>query len=196
MLLSVAMLVSWLGGAKAAAEFYLVWKIAEVLVVLLGKIPESMAPYFVHMDVRSEHTELKRITRLGYGGVGAASLFTGIIYALLGPHLVALWVGDVHAPSNPLSYVLAGGAIFWLGISRLPVVLASARVALRQLNWTGGIELLGKLAITLLLFPHLGYVAVLLGINLVHGLGVSLLYFRLIRQGPEVSAYNAADKIN
>lgn len=194
-LLADTALVGWLGGAKAAAEFYLVWKMAEVLVQLLWKIPEPLAPYFVQMDVRGEHAAMTRIARLGYGMVGAASLLAGVLYALFGPHLVALWVGAEHAPSTPLGYALAGGAIFWLGISRLPVVLAGARVALRQLNWVGGIELLGKLAVTLLLFPHLGYVAVLLGINLVHGLGVSLLYFRLLRGTPEVSARHAADKV-
>ena len=195
-LLSDTILVSWLGGARVAAEFYLVWKVAEVLLILLGKIPESMAPYFVHMDVRSEHTGLKLITQLGYALVGTASLFTGVIYALFGQKLVALWVGEVLAPSNPLGYALAGGAIFWLGISRLPVVLASARVALRQMNWVGGIELLGKLVLSLLLFPHLGYVAVLLAINLVHGLGVSFLYFRLLRRPPDVSARHAVEKIH
>lgn len=194
-LLSDTMLVSWLGGAKAATEFYLVWKVAEALVLLIWKIPESLAPYLVQMDVRGEHTALRRITRLGYGAVGALSLIIGVLYALFGSHLITLWVGEVYAPSNSLSYTLAGGAIFWLGISRLPVVLASARVALRQLNWAAGIELLGKLTITLLLFPSLGHVALLLSINLVHGMGVSLLYFRLLRQNPKVLTRHTADKI-
>jgi len=195
-LVSDTILVSWLGGATVAAEFYLVWKVAEVLVQLLWKVTEPLSPYLVQMDVRSEHVKLTRITRFGYGAVGVASLFTGVIYALFGQNLVTLWVGEVLAPSNPLGYALAGGAIFWLGISRLPVVLASARVALRQLNWAGGIELLGKLVVTLLLFPHLGYVAVLLAINLVHGLGVSFLYFRLLHRTPDVSARHAADKMH
>ena len=71
------------------------------------------------------------------------------------------------------------------------MVLAGARIALRQLNLATGIELFGKLAITLLLFPHLGYVSVLLGINLVHGLGVSLLYFRLLSRTIKVLANQA-----
>lgn len=190
-LLADTALVGWLGGAKAAAEFFLVWKIAEVLVQLIWKLPEPLAPYFVQMDVRGEHTEITRIARLGYVLVGMVSLLVGVLYGLFGPVLVALWVGSDSAPANPLGYALAGGAIFWLGISRLPVVLAGARIALRQLNWASGIELLGKLAITLLLFPRLGYVAVLLGINLVHGLGVSLLYFRLLRRTLTVPANQA-----
>lgn len=190
-LLADTALVGWLGGAKAAAEFFLVWKIAEVLVQLIWKLPDPLAPYFVQMDVRSEHAAMTRIARLGYALVGVVSLLAGVLYGLFGPVLVALWVGPDSAPDSPLGYALAGGAIFWLGISRLPVVLAGARIALRQLNWASSIELLGKLAITLLLFPRLGYVAVLLGINLIHGLGVSLLYFRLLRRTPTVPANQA-----
>lgn len=186
-LLADTALVGWLGGAKAAAEFYLVWKIAEVLVQLIWKLPEPLAPYFVQMDVRGEHAALTRIARLGYALVAGVSLLAGVSYGLFGPALVALWVGGESVPDSPLGYALAGGAIFWLGISRLPVVLAGARVELRQLNWAGGVELLGKLLVTLLLFPRLGFVAVLLAINLVHLLGVSLLYFRLLRGNPAVA---------
>lgn len=186
-LLADTALVGWLGGAKVAAEFFLVWKIAEVIVQLIWKLSEPMAPYFVQMDVRGEHTVLMRTARLGYALVAGVSLLAGVLYGWFGPALVAFWVGDQSVPDSPFGYALAGGAIFWLGISRLPVVLAGARVALRQLNWAGGLELLGKLLITLLLFPRLGFVAVLLAINLVHVLGVSVLYFRLLRGNPAVA---------
>ena len=190
-LLADTALVGWLGGANAATEFFLVWKIAEVLVQLIWKLSEPLAPYFVQMDVRGEQAAILRIARLGYALVGVVSLLAGVLYGLFGPVLVALWVGPDSVPDAPLGYALAGGAIFWLGISRLPVVLAGARIALRQLNLATGIELFGKLAITLLLFPHLGYVSVLLGINLVHGLGVSLLYFRLLSRTIKVLANQA-----
>ena len=186
-LLADSALIGWLGGAKAAAEFFLVWKIAEVLVQLIWKLSEPLAPYFVHMDVRREHVNLLRIARLGYALVAVVSLLAGLLYGWFGPALVAFWVGDQSVPDSPLGYALAGGAVFWLGISRLPMVLAGARVALRQLNTAGGLELLGKLLITLLLFPRLGFVAVLLAINLVHVLGVSVLYFRLLRGNPAVA---------
>lgn len=174
-------LMGWLGGAKVAAEFYLVWKIAEVLVQLIWKLPEPMAPYFIQMDVRGEHVSLDRVARVGYALIAMVSLLTGVLYALFGPVVVGLWVGEPQVPTSAYAFPLAGGAIFWLGISRLPVVLAGARVALRQLNLAGSLELAGKLAITLLLFPKIGYLAILVGINLAHLLGGSFLYFRLLR---------------
>ncbi|MFN5173581.1 MAG: lipopolysaccharide biosynthesis protein [Holosporaceae bacterium] len=179
-LLADTALVGFLGGAKIAAEFYLVWKVAEVMVQLIWKLPEPMVPYFVQMDVRGDHTALSRIAQRGYALVAGISLLSGIFYAWLGPAVVSIWVGHENVPNARLGFALAGGAIFWLGISRLPVVLASARVTLRQLNWVGGMELLGKVGVTVILFPQLGYVSVLLAINLVHLLGVSFLYFRLL----------------
>lgn len=186
-------IVGWLGGAKVAAEFYLVWKIAEVLVQLIWKLPEPLAPYFVQMDVRGEQEDLTHIARTGYVFIGTVSLAAGVLYALFGPDLVAFWVGAEKTPNDPLGYALAGGAIFWLGISRLPVVLAGARIALSRLNWAGSVELFGKLVVTLLLFPRLGYVAVLMGINLVHVLGVSFLYFRLLRRATTAPARQAGE---
>lgn len=180
-LLADTSLVGWLGGAREAGEFFLVWKIAEVAVQVLWKLPEPLAPYFVQMDARGEHPAMDRIARAGYVVIGAASLGAGLVYAFFGHALVVFWVGAERAPITPLGYALAGGAIFWVGISRLPVVLAGARVALRPLNIAGSFELLGKLAISVCLFPQLGYLSVLLGINVVHLCGGSYLYYRLSR---------------
>lgn len=173
-------LVGWLAGAKAAAKFYLVWKIAEVAVQLIWKLPEPLGPYFVQMDVRGEHGELLRIARVGYVLVGVASLFTGVLYGLFGRIVVAWWVGPEHTPDIPMGYALAGGAIFWLGVSRLPTVLACARVTLGPLNGAALFELIGKWLFAVLLLPRYGYIAVLLGINMIHLLGGGFLYFRLL----------------
>jgi O-antigen/teichoic acid export membrane protein len=174
-------LVGWLAGAKAAAEFYLVWKIAEALVLLIRRLPDHMTPYFIHMDVHGEHSRLNKTARTGYLLIACVALLTGILYALFGSHLVAFWVGREQPTSSPAAFALAGGAIFWLGIARLPVVLASARVMLSSLNLAGGFELCGKLAIAVFLFPRFGYLSLLIGINLAHLLGGSYLYFRLLR---------------
>jgi O-antigen/teichoic acid export membrane protein len=175
-------LVGWLGGAQVAAQFYLVWRIAEALIQVIWKLPELLSPYFVQMDVRGEHDTLARIARWGYGLIGLVAVLTGLFYALWGSVLVAWWVGPVKTPVSPWGYALAGGAIVWLSLSRLPVVLASARLVLGPLNKITLYELLGKLLLVAWLFPKLGYLAVLIGTNVVHLLGVAYLYFGLLHR--------------
>lgn len=174
-------LIGLVGGPVAAANFYLVWKIGEVIVQLISKLTEPLAPYFVHMDARGEHDRLHHIARTGYAAVVAIALVAGIAYGVSGRDIVALWVGDAKAPEGALAYWLAGGAIVWLAIARLPAVVAGAKVTLKPLNIAGLFEFFGKWLVTLVLFPRLGYVALLIGINIVHLCGAAWLYFRLLR---------------
>ena len=65
------------------------------------------------------------------------------MYALFGSQLVAIWVGEAHAPNSPLGYALAGGAILAWDI-QIADSVCKLGLALRQLNWAAGIELLGE----------------------------------------------------
>lgn len=173
------LIVGWLGGAELAAEFVLVWKIAEVGVDLLSRIPEALAPYIVHMDTRGEAERLKRTYRQGQRWIWAIAAAAGVFYAVFGHFIVSLWVGPENAPDDPLVYVLAGSALVWLAGARLPAVYAYAMVRLRALIVVTFVEVAGKVALTVALFPWLGYLAPLVAINLVHMSGVALGYAAL-----------------
>jgi hypothetical protein len=94
---------------------------------------------------------------------------------------VRVWVGTENAIKEPLPYILAGGAIFWLGAARLPAVFAYGTVQLGQLIKVAGIEVICKVLLTFLLYPRMGFVAPLAAINAVHLGGIFLLYRRIIR---------------
>lgn len=176
------MIVGWLGGAEMAAEFVLVWKIAEVLTQLLWRIPEYLQPYLIHMDAAGETQELGEVYRKCRGWLLLLSGLTAAGYALAGPWLVRAWVGPSVAPDNPWAYALAGAAIFWLGIARLPAVFAYAMVKLKGLIRVAGVEVFGKLVLTVALFPMLGYVAPLVALTVVHVGGTAWAYRRLIHE--------------
>jgi hypothetical protein len=78
-------------------------------------------------------------------------------------------------------YVLAGGAIFWLTISRLPISAAYGTGRLRRLLQLGSIELLGKVLGTAALIGAYGLLAPLMAINIVHALGVAYGYRGVLR---------------
>ncbi len=161
-------LIGWLGGAEMAAEFVLVWKIAEVLIMIIDKVPGYLQPYIIHADVNQEGNRLQRIIPKFWKGILAVSLAAALAYALLGPWIVGVWVGLENRPDEPLAYLLAAGAIFWLGCSRLPISFAYSTVKLKALNQVSGVELAAKLVIILILFPKVGYLAPLIAINAIH----------------------------
>ena len=173
---SDVLVIGWLGGAEAAARYVLLWKIAEVGVIALWRISESWSPILVRLDAMHEHTAIKR----QYWHVAAlllvAAIPAGLAYALLGPWITMLWLGGEHAPKDQLGFVLAGTAIVWLGLARLPSILSYSFARFRV--WTGiaSVEVIARLALTVALYPRFGYLAPLVALNVVHLCGIAAAY--------------------
>lgn len=179
---SDVIIVGWIGGAAVAAEFVLIWKVAEVAALMLWRIPETLQPYIVHLDTRGERDNLSRIYRGVLKRCAVLGACAGIFYALLGPLIVELWVGEAEAPKEPVAFVLAGLAIFWLVMARAPAVFAYSMVRLKALVAILALEVVCKLVGTILLFPKMGYLAPLFAFTLVHVFGIALLYQWLGRE--------------
>lgn len=176
------LIVGWLAGAEAAASFVLVWKIAEVILQVLGRIPEHLQVEFIHMDAQGHGQRLLRVYREGLKWVRLSALVAGVSYAVLGHWLVRLWVGPQHTPNTEWGYWLAGAAIVWYGSARLPAVMAYARVRMKPLLIVAGTEWVCKLVLMILLFPTVGYVAPLVAISIVHVGGAAIAYAQLGRR--------------
>jgi O-antigen/teichoic acid export membrane protein len=174
-------IVGLLGDAAVAARFALVWRIAEALVLLIWKLPEHLTPYLIQLDAAGRQARLAEIYRYADRVLLTLSLSAGLLYAIWGQRLVAFWVGAEHAPEEPLAFALAGGAVFWLGIARLPAIFAYATVRLRALNRVAGAEVGGKLLLTVALFPVIGHLAPLVALNVVHGAAIAVAYRRIGR---------------
>jgi O-antigen/teichoic acid export membrane protein len=183
--LSVALIVSsqsdvlvigWLGGAEAAARYVLLWKIAEVGVTALWRISETWSPILVRMDAMNEHAAIKR----QYRHVATLLLVTaipgGLAYALLGPWITMLWLGAEHAPKDTLGFMLAGTAIVWVGLARLPSILSYSLARFRVWNGIACVEVAARLALTVALYPRFGYLAPLVALNVVHLCGIATAY--------------------
>lgn len=173
------MVIGWIGGPALAAEFALVWKIPEVIIQLIWRIPGAFEPYIIQLDTLGQYERIQDLYRQGFGWMLGASVFASLMYAVLGHPFVTLWVGTAQAPSSQLAYVFAALAMFWLCAVRWPAGFAHATVRLKQLNWVAGFELVGKLAIAIMLFPKLSYMAFFIAISLVHVLGAFWMYLRL-----------------
>ena len=162
---SDVLVIGWLGGAETAARYVLLWKIAEVGVTALWRISESWSPILVRMDAMNLHANIKRQYRHVAALLLATAVPAGLAYALLGPWITKLWLGAEHAPKDRLGFALAGTAIVWLGLARLPSILSYSLARFRLWNAIAGVEVAARLALTIALYPRFGYLAPLVALT-------------------------------
>jgi len=171
-----ALILGWLAPLTTVASFALIWKVAEAGAQLLARVPDTLQPYLIHHDARADRAALAQAYRRVLLWSWIVGPLAGLGFALVGPWLVALWVGVEHAPTESWAYWAAGGAVMWLTVSRPPLITAFALVRLRPLVTIQAIELAGKLLLIALLVAPAGYAAPMLAINLTHALGVAWAY--------------------
>lgn len=173
---SDVLVIGWLGGAEAAARYVLLWKIAEVCVTALWRISETWSPILVRMDAMNEHALIRRQYRHVAALLLATAIPAGLAYALLGPWITMLWLGAEHAPKDPLGFVLAGTAIVWVGLARLPSILSYSLARFRVWSVIACVEVAARLTLTVALYPRFGYLAPLVALNIVHLCGIAAAY--------------------
>lgn len=174
------LILSWLGGPELVANYVLVWKAADVLIQLIWRLPEYLQPKIIHLDAQGKAEELRKLYFRSLKSVLGISFLAGLLYAIFGQYVVILWVGQEHAPTDPLAYLMAGGAVFWIAGSRVSAVFAYARVRLKKLVLTSAIELCGKISITVILFSGFQEFSPLAAINIVYVLGVFPAYLYIV----------------
>jgi O-antigen/teichoic acid export membrane protein len=176
------LVVGLIGGSAIAAEFALVWKIAEITIQGLWRIPEAFQPRIIQLDTMEQVDALHHLLRRVDWLMLPLAVAAAIAYGLFGHWILELWVGAEHAPNNILVYVLAGGAIFWLSLSRLPILAGSATGRLRRLLPLMATEVLEKIVLTAAMIGSLGLLAPLIAINVVHALGLAYGYRYAMRR--------------
>lgn len=174
------LILGWFAGPATAAEFYLVWRIPEVIVLLLWRIPGVFAPHVIQMQARGESERIRASYRKGLNVMMGAAALGAVGYAVFGHWLVKTWVG-INAPDLPMAYLLAGAALFFVAATKWPAGIAYALGTTSPLLKVTALEVIGKLVLMALLFPHLGYVAPFAAIIATHLLGVYFLYLKMGR---------------
>ena len=178
LLQSDVVIIGIIGGADVAGKFVLLWKIPEVLGLLLAKIPTTLEPKIIHLDSRSEVSKIKTIFSRGKNSFFIMCALVSVLYMFFGHYFVNLWVGE-SAPSEIWMYYVAGFSLFFFSISRWPISFAFAQIKLNQLIKVSIIEFLFKLFFTLVLFNYFSYASPLIGMIIIHILYVSRGYQKI-----------------
>jgi O-antigen/teichoic acid export membrane protein len=177
---SDSVILGLISGPETVADFILIWKVAEVLLLILSRVPEHLQPVFARAS--GEHKAAAAdIYRRSMFWLRIAALCAGIGYAILGPWIVSAWVGAAKAPQDHLGYILAGGALFWLAVARVPAALANIQGGDRQraLVRLAATEIALKIVLMIVLVRYVAEYAPLIAINLLHLGGCYYLYARL-----------------
>lgn len=179
-----ALFIGWLAGPEVAANYYLLWRIPEVCILVLWRIPGSFAPHFIAMDARNEMVALRQSYRTGLRAMLVLAGVGALVYGSAGPWIVGLWVGE-YAVTDRMSYAVAGAALFFVALSKWPAELAYALMNTRRLVKLAAFEVVTKLLLFLGLFSIFGYLSPMIAITLVHACAVSWLYILLGKRTAE-----------
>jgi len=167
-------------AAEAVANFTVTWKAAELGLLLIWKIPESLLPYIMRLDARKQYDRLAAIYRLIDRLVIALSLLAALGFAFLGKPLIYFWLnlaGNAQIPViGDWQIWLAAGAVFWMSIARLPSIFAYSTLRLKPLNIIIGLEVGFKILFIALTFGVLQELAPVAAINAVHLAGIAVAY--------------------
>lgn len=177
---SDVLFLGWLGGAEVAAEYVVLWKAAEVAVLMLWRIPETLIPDLIRADAEGDGERLAKAFWTTWRWTLGLSSLGGIAYAFLGSSVVGLWLGKEAVPVAPHAFLLAGIALFFLGATHTAAIYAYATCHFRVLLPVAGLELVIKLAVLYWSYPVLGYLAPLVGLIIANIAGVYLLYGTLV----------------
>lgn len=175
------LIMGTIGNAEDVAIYSMTWKVAEMGIQLLWRIPEMMQPYIMQADALDDKDTIvrayKKINRImiGLSGIGA------LVFIFAGRFVIKLWMGQEYVEIDDVRLILTGMAIFWLGIERLPAILAYSTLRLKQLDTVAGIEIVIKVIAFVMLYPRVGIIAPLIAINIEHILGIAYSYYRLGR---------------
>lgn len=146
-------------GHDKVAEFLIIWKIPEVMALILGRISEILSPYLTRINKAYGIAETGclfiSIDRLQHG----LATLAGVSYFFFGPAMVRLWVGEAHRPETPWFYGAAGALLFFLVVNRHDMMLHYALAKLGRVVRIQYAELAFKLLLMFLLFPTLDVVA-------------------------------------
>ncbi|WP_301102378.1 hypothetical protein [Propionivibrio sp.] len=181
------LIIGWLAGPVVAGTFYLLWRIPEVCILLLGRIPGVFSPYLIQMDARGEGERIHSAYRQGLYLMLLLSALAGGSYAVAGNWFVHLWVGD-SAPTGLIPYALAGTALFFVAASQWPAGVAYALVKTGPLVKVTALQLVVKLVIFFFLFGSVGYLAPIMALIITNMLGVFFLYLRIGNQAKDLYA--------
>lgn len=163
-------------GPAMVSAYLVIWKIPEVIALILGRISEILSPYLTRIESRGGPRQTAPVFLCVSRFQHCLGLAAGAGYAFFGPAIVALWVGEANRPDVAWYYWAAGGALAIQVANRHDVVLHYALASLGRLVVAQFAELILKVALMIALFDAYGVAAPLVALLVIQLCGLTWYY--------------------
>ncbi|ABC29201.1 putative membrane protein [Hahella chejuensis KCTC 2396] len=181
-LFSDVIIVGYLMGAEAAATLALIWKIPNLLMQTLWRVPIYAEPYVIHMDAKGEMEKLRSLFKKGFFAYSLMCFIAASVFYIIGEDVLQLWVGNIPDLKGDFKFLMCAGAIFFLSLSRWPISFLYAMVKLRMLIKVMAVELLVKVFFVIFFYNYHGFISPIVAINVEYILGLALAYYFIIKR--------------
>lgn len=172
-------IIGTLMGSSAVTSYILLWKIPEVLGVVLGRLSETLSPHLTKLNAIGDSVALRGVF-VGFSKIQAClALAAGSAYAILGPYIAYLWVGDDQRHHEWIYYLIAGLALSFQVMNRHNIILHFALAKVRGIIFPQLLEFTLKLLLVIILLQKWGVAAPLLAYLIVQVFGFYYWYLRL-----------------
>ena len=165
-------------GSAVAADFYLLWRIPEAIILLIGRVPGTLTPYLISLDASQRRDELIHLYSRILWLLLIISFLFSLSYSVFGRYILTIWIGD-EAPMQGGVYVLAGLAMFFLSVIQWPSTVSYALVNMRPLLCVTLLFIVFKFLFIFASYNLLGYLAPLAGVVAIQTLGIFIFYLSM-----------------
>ncbi len=165
-------------GAKYVTEYVFIWKVAEFISLLIGRCSEVLIPYFTRLKAKEQDTELKQIFLISSRFLYLAAILAGVLYSILGPYVVNLWVGYSISYGKQWIFVWAGFALVFQVLNKHDTMLHFGLAKVGKLIPLHMVEVASKLLLMVLILPYYGIASPIIAFVLVQVIGITWAYRR------------------
>jgi O-antigen/teichoic acid export membrane protein len=181
LVLTLQMDVLWVGlliGPEGAASWFLLFRIPEVCLLLLERIPSTFYPWAIHLETKGQWKEYARLYRKGVRIMLTLSALAALSYTLLGQSIVKAWLGN-SASEVFWHYVLASAVLFFKAGTKWHIQMAYSGGRVQSLIKISAIELCLKFILFILFWKSYGYLSLAFAMCLTYACAVFWMYRKL-----------------